>query len=123
MADVIEKRKSKRFPVKLELNVSQLFKQEQIEKLDAEAPITVVDVSREGIGFKSTGDLPLNYYFNARLELSGPENTLFCVVQIIRKQQLNDGTFSYGCIFIGMASVLNYIFDDFERKAQENETI
>ena len=123
MADMVEKRRSKRIPVRLELTISKLFKQSGVEKIETAVPITVTDVSRQGIGFKSKGDFPVDYYFNARLELGDSENALFCVVQIIRKQANEDGEFSYGCIFIGLASVLNYIFDDFERKAEENGTI
>ncbi len=121
MGEIVEKRRSKRYPVKLELSISKLFKQSDVELLDMNVPITVVDVSRQGIGFRSKGEFPVDYYFNARLELGDPENSLYCVVQIIRKNDLGGGEYSYGCIFIGLASVLNYIFDDFERKALENE--
>lgn len=118
-----EKRKAKRIPVKLELKISKLFKQAKVENIETAVPITVTDVSRGGIGFKSKGDFPLDYYFNAKLELGDPENVLYCVVQIIRKLEHEDGETTYGCIFIGMASVLNYIFDDFEREASENGTV
>jgi hypothetical protein len=123
MADIVEKRRSKRIPVRLELTISKLFKQCDIEKIETAVPITVTDVSRQGIGFRSKGNFPVDYYFNAKLELGDSENVLFCVVQIIRKQDHEDGEFAYGCQFIGLASVLNYIFDDFERKAEENGTI
>ncbi|MCR5824075.1 MAG: PilZ domain-containing protein [Lachnospiraceae bacterium] len=120
---MVEKRRSKRIPVRLELTVSKLFKQAEIEKIETAVPITVTDVSRDGIGFRSRGNFPVGYYFNAKLELGDSENILFCVVQIIRKQERGDDEFAYGCTFIGLASVLNYIFDDFEREAEENGTI
>ena len=47
-----EKRRSKRFPAKLELEISQLFKQNNV-MADISAPIEVIDVSKLGIGFKS----------------------------------------------------------------------
>jgi hypothetical protein len=123
MSDIVEKRRSKRIPVRLELAISKLFKQADIEKIETAVPITVTDVSRQGIGFRSKGDFPVDYYFNAKLELGDSENVLFCVVQIIRKQEKEDGEYAYGCTFIGLASVLSYIFDDFERKAEENGSI
>ena len=110
-----EKRRSKRFPVDLELVVSKLFRQEAIDNLDVNAPIQVVDVSKLGIGFVTTNDFPLNYYFNAKLELGSPENSLYCVVQIIRKNPKEDGLISYGCEFIGLAPVLGTIFEEYER--------
>ncbi len=123
MADMVEKRRSKRIPVRLELTISKLFKQSDIEKIETAVPITVTDVSRQGIGFRSKGNFPVDYYFNARLELGDSENALFCVVQIIRKQEKEDGEYAYGCTFVGLAPVLSYIFDDFERKAEENGTV
>ncbi len=117
-----EKRRSKRLPVQLELVVSKLFRQETFPWLeDLNAPISVVDVSKLGIGFITTDDLPLKYYFNARLELGSAENSLYCVVQIIRKNPKPDGSFSYGCEFVGLAPVLKPIFDEYEQFLAEEK--
>lgn len=114
-----EKRRSKRLPIQLELVVSKLFKQEAAATVEINEPIHVVDVSKLGIGFVTTNDLPLNFYFNAKLELGSPENSLYCVVQIIRKQPKEDGVISYGCEFIGLAPVLGGIFDEYEKSLTE----
>lgn len=114
-----EKRKSKRLPIQLELVVSKLFKQEASATVEVNEPIQVTDVSKMGIGFVSKNEFPLNYYFNAKLELGSPENSLYCVIQIIRKQQKEDGTISYGCEFVGMAPVLGTIFDEYEKSLTE----
>ena len=50
---MIEKRRDKRFNVKLELVISSLFKQDNICVENIDAPITVVDISKGGIGFHS----------------------------------------------------------------------
>ena len=113
-----EKRRSKRLPVQLELVVSRLFRQEEIT-LDINEPINVVDVSKLGIGFVTSADLPLHYYFNAKLELGNSDNSLFCVIQIIRKVPKGDGKISYGCEFVGLAPVLRPIFDEYERILNE----
>ena len=110
-----EKRRSKRLPIQLELVVSKLFRQEAADTVIIDAPIHVVDISRLGIGFVTTNDLPLDFYFNARLELGNSENSLYCVVQIIRKDPKEDGTISYGCEFVGLAPVLCGVFDEYER--------
>lgn len=114
-----EKRRSKRMPIQLELVVSKLFKQEAAETVELNKPIHVVDVSRLGIGFVTENDLPVNFYFNAKLELGSPENSLYCVVQIIRKQPKEDGTSVYGCEFVGLAPVLGCIFDEYEKTLTE----
>ena len=114
-----EKRRSKRMPVQLELVVSKLFKQEASATVEINEPIHVVDVSKLGIGFVSNNDLPLNYYFNAKLELGSAENSLYCVVKIIRKAPKEDGSISYGCEFIGLAPVLGPISDEYEKTLAE----
>ena len=116
-----EKRRSKRLPIDLELVVSKLFCQQEIDNLDAAAPIHVVDVSKLGIGFVTTNDFPLDYYFNAKLELGSPENSLYCVVRIIRKSPKEDGTITYGCEFVGMAPILYPIFETYEAMVAEAE--
>lgn len=114
-----EKRRSKRFPVSLQLEISSLFKQDNVHVNNINEPIEVINISKTGIGFKSKGDLPLDYYFNACIQLGGPLSKLYTVVKIIRREKCDD-TIIYGCEFVGMSSVLNYIFDEFEANYQES---
>lgn len=116
-----EKRRSKRLPVELKLVISSLFKQDNIKVENIHEPIEVIDISRNGIGFLSKSDLPLDFYFNARLVLGDEDSKLYCVVKIIRKVTQKDGQYNYGCEFIGMAPVLSYIFDDYEKKFEQIE--
>ena len=84
------------------------------------APIEVIDVSKSGIGFKTTSILPIGYYFNARLVLGTRiDSSLNCVVQIIRSQLSGDGKYKYGCEFVGRAGVLDYIFDEYEKSLEQ----
>ncbi len=112
-----DKRRSKRFPVNLSLNVSSLFNQDN-DKININSPIDVKDVSKLGIGFISKSILPLDYFFNAEIRLGDEESILYCVVKIIRCEALEDDEYSYGCEFIGMAPVLDYIFDELEIETQ-----
>ena len=115
-----EKRRSKRLPIDLELYVSTLFRQGPLENIDVNTPIHVFDVSKLGLGFITTADLPMHYYFNAKLELGSPENSLYCVVKIIRKMPPSeDGIIFYGCEFVGLAPVLGTIFDEYEKSLTE----
>lgn len=110
-----EKRRSKRLKAHLTLNVSNLFKQDNVNIGALASPITVVDVSKHGIGFKSKDIIPLDYYFNAALHLGGESDCLYCVVKIIRCVPAENNEYLYGCEFVGMAPVLNYIFDNYEK--------
>lgn len=114
-----EKRRHKRMPAELFLDVSSLFKQDNVKVDNIHAPIEVIDVSKSGIGFKSASVLPVGYYFNARLVLGDRiDSVLNCVVQIIRNQVCEDGSYKYGCEFVGHAAVLDYIFDEYEKRLE-----
>ena len=107
----VEQRRSKRIPTKMNLEVSSLFKQDNVKVNNINAPIEVIDISKDGIGFLSSSMLPIGFYFNARLEFEKHDRCLNCVVRIIRQAEYADGVFNYGCEFVGMASVFDYIFD------------
>lgn len=115
-----EKRRAKRIPVELKLEVSSLFRQDHEQVANVNAPIEVLNVSRTGIGFKSESVLPLGFYFNATLHIMKEENAnLYCVVKIIREEKDKDGVNIYGCEIIGFPSILNYVFDDLEAGYKE----
>lgn len=109
-----EKRRDKRMIVELNLEISSLFKQDNVSVQNIDAPITVIDISRSGIGFRSNSNLPLGFYFNACIQLGKEDAKLYCVVKIVRSSKLDDNQITYGCEFVGMAPVLSYIFDSFE---------
>ena len=120
MENQIEKRRHKRIKADLQLNVSSLFKQNNVEISNFNSPIEVTNVSKSGIGFKAKSILPVDFYFNAALRLGHEEDVLYCVVKIIRCIPTEDSdTFSYGCEFVGMAPVLNYIFDEYESEMDQ----
>ena len=119
---MFEQRRSRRMPVKLKLNISSLFKQDNVQVQNLDAEIEVTDISRTGIGFISTSILPIGYFFNAKLDLSGDnqtagdDQTLYCVVKIIRSLELGEGRINYGCQFVGMASIFSDVFDNLEHR-------
>ena len=108
---MIEMRTEKRWPIELQLEISSLFKQDNVKVENINAPIEVFDVSKAGIGFRTKSVLPIGYYFNARLVLGDP-GTLNCVVRIIRQQQDGDEHI-YGCEIVGTASIMDYLFNDY----------
>ena len=116
-----EHRRSRRIKANLDLKVSNLFKQDNINVGPLSSPITVVDVSKHGIGFRSKDIIPLDYYFNAALHLGESQDPLFCVVKIIRCSPVENGEYIYGCEFVGMASILNYIVDDYEKEVDDKK--
>lgn len=120
---MLEKRKFKRIPAHLTLTISSIFKQNNINVDNIDAPITVTNVSRNGIGFISKGVFPEGFYFNAALQLGNCEDDiLYCVVKIVRSQVTDEAdVYAYGCEFVGMPSIFNYVFDEFEAAAKDIE--
>ncbi len=88
MANGIEKRRFKRMKADLTLNVSSLFNQDNMEIKNLDSPIKVINISEGGIAFESKSMLPINFYFNAALNLGSETDTLYSVVKIIRSQAL-----------------------------------
>ncbi len=117
---MIEKRRSKRLNVNLELNISDLFKQDNVIIKHFDSPIHVIDISKHGLGFISSAVIPMGYYFNAKIELGSSKLALYTVVKIIRNVDHEDGTFTYGCEFVGLAPIFDYVFDDYEKSLENN---
>lgn len=118
---MIEMRREKRWPAQLELEISSLFKQDNVKVENINAPIKVVDISKAGIGFQSESVLPVGYYFNARLVLCGTD-ALNCVVRIIRQQEIEDG-YVYGCEIVGTASIMDYVFNNYAASLNEKDSV
>lgn len=115
---MIEKRRAKRMDVDISLNISNLFKQDNVLISNIDSPIHVVNVSRYGIGFETKAILPDDYYFNAKINLGDKDSSLFTVVKILRSRLLDEeGNYYYGCEFVGLAPVLDFIFEEFEEQS------
>ena len=55
--------------------------------------------------------------------MEGEDENLNCVVKIVRQAKTEDGCYFYGCEFVGMASVFDYIFEDIEKSSINEQTI
>lgn len=115
-----ERRRAKRMPVTLSLEILNLYKQDNVMVGNLHAPIEVINVSKTGIAFKTESILPLGYYFNANINL-GNEDTIHSVIKIIRDQSEDGEANIYGCEFVGMADILSYVFDDYDDKISKTE--
>lgn len=112
----LEKRRSKRIPVHLHLEISSLFNQDNGLVTIANTPIEVINISRTGIGFITESMLPTGFYFNACLQFNSEDSKLYCVVKILRSEFAGGNSTIYGCEFVGIAPVFSYIFDQLEEE-------
>lgn len=94
-----ERRRDKR--LELEVRV-------QLEQLD-EGDLTtikfvhvdVTDISKRGIGFDCKQKLQIGTYYDTRIQIWTKE-IVNCVVEIVRSEEHEDGSFHYGGVFIGL---------------------
>ncbi len=114
-------KRAKRIKVDMELNVSTLFKQNELPMENINAPIHVINMSKTGIGFTSTSKLPLNYYFNTIIKLGNETSAIYTVVRIVRSEVLGEDEFLYGCEFVGLAPVFDYVFDEYNIEFEDYE--
>ncbi len=108
-----ERRRFKRLPVEIKLTIESLYRQNNESLDELNESIVVTDISRTGLGFMSSAELPMDYYFNARIEID-EERKFYGVMKIIRKVQDDDGAFHFGCEFVGMADILTGCIDDYQ---------
>jgi hypothetical protein len=114
-----ERRRAKRLPTTLSLEILNLYKQDNVLVSNLHAPIEVINISKTGIGFRCESVLPIGYYFNANINLGNEDTTLHSVVKIVRSQPAEGKMTIYGCEFVGMADILDYIFDEYDQKINE----
>ncbi len=112
-------RHSKRLPVNISLKIESLYRQDHEVLEDLNESIVVQNISKTGIGFEASHELPLNYYFNAHITIDD-EKHFFGVLKIIRKENVEQ-RFFYGCEFVGLASVLSSYIDEYQKEIEPTE--
>lgn len=117
--DMKERRRYKRLPIELFLEVDEIFKQDNVIINNIGASIAVFDISRSGIGFVSEADLPVGYYFRGMINL-GDGDFFRVVIQIIRTHTIEDNQRVYGAEFVGLAPFLADKVDKYEKKINKD---
>ncbi|MDH8678895.1 PilZ domain-containing protein [Fusibacter bizertensis] len=109
-----ERRRSHRVTYNAVINIDQVYNQEQIIKGTREFPVEILDISKGGIGFIAKEELPINFYFNAKIDL-GNGKQFYSVLKIMRVEEIEEG-YNYGCEFTGLADILSLYIDEFEQE-------
>lgn len=113
--DNMDRRKYKRLPIELSLEVDEVFKQDHVIIKNLGASISVFDISKNGIGFISEANLPVEYYFYGMINLGGGD-FFRVVIQIVRKSDIDNNQKVYGAEFVGLAPFLADKVDRYEKK-------
>ncbi|MCT4633044.1 MAG: PilZ domain-containing protein [Firmicutes bacterium] len=105
-----EKRRFPRKDINLTIMVDELYRQNNEVIDDIHEEIEVTNISKTGLGFMCKSELPIGFYFNARITIDD-ENKFYGVLRIIRKRELGDSN-EYGCVFVGLADILSKCIDE-----------
>lgn len=109
-----ERRRYKRLPIELSLEVDEVFKQDNIIINNLGASIMVFDISKSGIGFVSAAKLPIGYYFRGTINF-GNGDFFRVVIQIVRSKDTDANRKVYGAEFVGLAPFLADKVDKYEK--------
>lgn len=115
---MIDRRKSKRLPIDIKLEIESLYKSgdEIFKKIHDK--VTLINISKTGIGLISEFELPIGYFFNAKIIID-EKKMFYSVLRIVRNQKNNDG-YVVGCEFVGLADVLSENIDKYEHEIFED---
>lgn len=112
--EVKERRRDKRLPIELTLEVDEIFKQDNVVIGNLGASISVYNISRSGIGFISEAELPVGYYFRGTINFNNGD-FFRVVIRIVRVQEADGNLKSYGAEFVGLAPFLADKVDRYEK--------
>lgn len=118
--EIKDRRRYKRLPIELHLEVDEVFKQDHIIVKNLNASVSVFDISKSGIGFISEASLPLGFYFRGRINL-GDGDFFYVVIQIVRAHISENSNKIYGAEFVGLAPFLADKVDKYEKKLNKGE--
>ena len=94
-----EKRGSKRLELSVKVEVERIdtINMTTVKYMDAQ----VTNISKSGLAFVVPTSFDIDSCFNAKIQIWTKE-TIDTIFKVVRKKELPDGNFEYGCIFVGM---------------------
>jgi c-di-GMP-binding flagellar brake protein YcgR len=108
-----EKRRSKRIDLNVTMKINTLQNFEYLIPVKSEFEVEVVNISKDGIAFKSPEILLLNTCYNANVVLWTKE-TFQSLIEIVRMESNDDGNTLYGCRFVGISTSNQFKIDVYQ---------
>jgi len=99
----IEKRKSKRTDIDVTISLRRLDDKYVSGYSGDTIDVNVINISKDGIAFKSEYEFKLNTYHDTVITLDNKES-FETVIEIIRMENMGELETTYGCRFVGINS-------------------
>ena len=97
-----ERRRSNRMDINVRIELNSVRNKEVAEKESTEAiDVAVVNISKDGLAFRTKEKLKLNTYYNTTVLLWTKEK-FQTVIEVVRMENYGEEETLYGCRFIGI---------------------
>ena len=100
---MVERRKSKRTDIDVVISLKQLGDNFVTGISGRAVAVNTLNISRDGIAFKSDRNFKLNTYHDTIITLDNKE-CFEAIIEIVRMENLGEPETTYGCRFIGITS-------------------
>ena len=97
-----ERRKSNRMSIDVKIKLNAIRNSGDLNGLNKnEFNVEVINLSKDGMAFKSSEDIPIHTFYDTTVVLWTGEQ-FQTVVEIVRKDSVDEELILYGCRFIGI---------------------
>ncbi len=104
MSDVQEKRKSRRMGINVKIKLQKVTDNPVTVGLkEDEFEVSVVNISKDGMAFRTKERLALNSFYDTKVVLWTKES-FDTVIEIVRMENLGEEETLYGCRFVGISA-------------------
>ena len=94
-----EKRRARRLDLDITIELERIDSTEGVTNLKM-TNVDVIDLSRSGVGFKTTQELEIGSIYNTKLQ-TWQKDTIEAILKIVRCSKKGD-EYHYGATFVGM---------------------
>lgn len=101
--DSNEKRSARRMDISVKIKLNELYNSKSDIARKEEIEVDVFNISKYGMGFRTKENLSVDSFYDAKMILWTKEK-IDTIIEIVRKEEKNDGSILYGCKFIGMVA-------------------
>jgi hypothetical protein len=109
----IEKRRSKRTDIDVIINIKEVNDKYPLGMATRPISVNVINLSRDGIAFKTTEKLEINSFYDTIVKLDNSDS-FNAVVEILRTENPGEPETTYGCRFVGISSEQQFKIDVYQ---------
>jgi len=108
-----EHRKSKRTGMNVKIKLRTIQSEKVTTDSEEEIEVNVVNISKDGMAFKTNKLLVFNGLYDTEIILSNGER-FESIIKIVRMENIDDSETLYGCHFVGINGADQFKIDVFQ---------